>query len=203
MVCRLRELRDRDPQEAVGRSLRDDAGQDRRHLRRRLPIRVRQPAVEREQGGLDRERRDEAEEDPVARARSDLDEVEGVLRQPVDDDGGEHQQRSRHRVDDELQGRGHPPGPAPDADQHVQRDHHRLEERVEEEQVLRAEDADHRSHQEQQQAHVRAQAVAARPEAVRDRRGHGDDRQSDQPDREPVDPDVVRDVEVAEPVPLL
>ena len=40
--------------------------------------------MEREDRRLDRERGDEAEEDPVAAALTDLDEVEGILRQSVD-----------------------------------------------------------------------------------------------------------------------
>ena len=200
MLCRLRELRDRDPQEAVGGGLRDDAGEDRRDLRRRFAVGIRQPAVQREQRRFDGEGRDEAEEDPVARAGADLDEVERVLREPVDHDCGEHQQRARHGVDHELQGRRQAARPAPDADEHVERNHHRLEERVEEQQVLGAEDTDHCAGQEQQQSQVGAQALAPDPEAVRDRSGHSQDGESDQPDGESVDADVVRDVEVAEPV---
>src|SRR5882724_9945087 len=45
-------------------------------------------------------------------------------------------------------------GAAPDADEHIERDHHRFEEGVEEEQVLRREDADDGSRQEEHQPHV-------------------------------------------------
>ena len=40
-----------------------------------------------------------------------LDEVERVLREPEDDDRREHQQRARHRVDDELDVAPSRPGP--------------------------------------------------------------------------------------------
>ena len=75
---------------------------------------------------------------------------------PNDDDRGEHQQRAGHRVDDELDRRAQPSRPAPDADQDVERDQHRLEEDVEEQQILRGEDADDRAGQEEHQPEVGA-----------------------------------------------
>ena len=50
---------------------------------------------------------------------------------------------------------------------------------------------------------VGARPLAPDPEAVRDRGRHDDDREPRQPERERVEPDVVRDVEVAEPGHLL
>ena len=88
-------LRDRDAQEAVGRSLRHDPAEHRGDLRRRLAIGVRQPAVEGEERRLDGERDRKAEEDPVRRARTGVDEIERALREPEHDDRDEHQQRAR------------------------------------------------------------------------------------------------------------
>jgi hypothetical protein len=173
---RAGELRDRDPEEAVGRRLRDDAREHGGHLRRRLRVRVAQPPVQREERRLDGERGGEAEEDPVAPARADVDQVERPLREAVDDDRGQHQQRPSHRVEDELERGAEPARAAPHADEHVERDQHRLEEGVEQEQVLRGEDADDRAVEQEHQAHVGAHAVAPDPEGVSDRRGHHDHR---------------------------
>ena len=137
----------------------------------------------------------------VARAR--VDEVERPLRDPEGDDRGEHQQRAGHRVDDELDVAREPARPAPDADQDVERDQHRLEEGVEEQQVLRGEDADDRAGEEEHQPVVGARALAAGPARVGDRGRADDDRQAGQPEREAVEADVVRDAEVAEPVCLV
>jgi hypothetical protein len=199
----LRELLDRDPQEPVHGRLRDDPREHRRDLGRGLAVRVGEPPVEGEERRLDRERDEEPEEDPVAPARPALDEVERALRDPVDDDRREHQQRPGHRVDDELDRRERPPRPAPDADEHVERDQHRLERRVEEKQVLRREHGDDRARQEEHQPEVRASAVAAGPEGIGDRRRHEDHGRADEPQREPVEADVVRDAEVLEPLHLL
>ena len=93
------------------------------------------------------------------------------------------------------------PGAAPDADQDVERDQHRLEEDVEEEQVLRGEDADDRAGQEQHQPVVGARPLAADPDARRRSRPRiTTTRQPDEPEREAEEADVVRDAEVAEPV---
>ena len=196
---RVGELRDRDPEHPVEPRLRDHAGEHRAHFWRRLAVRVRQPAVEREERRLDHERDHEAEEEPSARARRAVHEVERPGLEAVDHDRGEHEQRARHRVDHELDRRLHSPRAAPDADQDVERDQHRFEEGVEEEQILRLEHADGRAGEQEHQPEVAARTVAADPEAVPGARGHRDDGETDEPDREAVDADVVRDAEVAEP----
>ena len=188
-----------DPDEPEDRRLRDDAGEQRGDLGRRLGVGRAQPAVEREQRRLDGEGDEEAEEDPVVAARPGVDQAERALREPEDDDRGEHQQRPGHRVDHERDRRGDPVRPAPDADEHVDRDQHRLEEDVEEEQVLRGEDADDGADQEQHQPVVRARAIAADPGAEPDRGRPDDDGQPGEPEREAVEADVVADAEVAEP----
>ena len=203
VVRRSRELADRDPEEAVGSHLRDHAGEEGRHLGRRLAVGVGQPAVERPERRLDGERDREAEEEPVVRARRHPRQVERSLLQAVDDDRGEHQQRARDRIDDERDRRAHPRRSAPDADQDVERDQHRLEERVEQEQVLRDEDADDGAGEEEQEAEVRARALASDPPRIQARRRAADDRQADEPEGVAELADVVADAEVAEPRPLL
>ena len=200
---RLGKHRDHDPQQPVDGRLGDDAGEDRRDLRRRLAIGVDQPAVEGEDRRLDREGGEEAEEEPLVGGRSQGEQRERPLREPENDDRREHQQRAGHRVDDERRGRTQPPRPAPDADQDVDRDQHRLEEDVEEQQILGGEDADDRAHQEEQQPVVRAAALAVRPQRVADRGRGDDDGQPDEPEREAVEADVVGDAEVAEPAVLV
>jgi hypothetical protein len=152
-----------------------------------------------EERRLDHEGEHEAQEDPAARARWPVDQVERADLEAVDDDRGEHHQRARHRVDEELDGCAEAAGASPHPDEDVERDQHRLEEGVDEEEVLRDEDADGRTGEEEHQPEVGARAVAADPEAVADARGHRDDRQPDEPERESVLPDVVRDVEVLDP----
>ena len=195
-------MRQHDPDEAEDGRLRDDAREQRRDLGRRLGVRGAQPAVERQQRRLHRERDGEAEEDPVVAARAGVDEAERALREAERDDRGEHQQRAGHRVDHERDRRADPVRAAPDADEHVDRDQHRLEEDVEEEQVLRGEDADDRTDEEQHQPVVGARPLAAGPDAEADRGGAEHDGQPGEPEREAVEADVVGDAEVVEPFPL-
>ena len=200
VVDGLGELRDHDSQEPVDGSLRDDAGENCGHLGRRLAVGLDEPAVEGEDRRLHRERGEEAQEDPLVRRRTRVDQRERPLREPEDDDRRQHQQRAGHRVDDEGRCRPQAPRASPDADQDVQRDQHRLEEDVEEQQVLRGEDADDRAEQEQEQAVVGAAPLAVRPEPVADRRRADDDREPGEPEREAEEADVVGDAEVGEPL---
>jgi hypothetical protein len=196
---RLGEVRDDDAQKAVRRGLRDDAGEERRDLGRRLPIGVRQPAVEREDRRLDREGDGEAQEDPSARARSHRVQVEGALVEPEGDDGDEHEQRARQRVDHELERRRDPTGASPDAHEDVERDHHRFEEDVEEQEVLGGEHADRRRFEEEDEPEVGAGPWPPGPECIA-RSGEGDDGgQADEPERPVVDADRVRDAELLDP----
>jgi hypothetical protein len=201
VVDRPGEVRQDDPYEPEHGGLRDNAREERGHLRRRLRVRRSQPAVEREQRRLDGERGEEAQEHPVVRARADVGEEERALRDPERDDCRKHEERAGHREDHEGDGRLDPPGPAPHADEDVDRDQHRLEEDVEQDQVLRGEDADERADQEQHEPEVGARTVAARPGAVADRAGPDDDREPDEPVLEAVEADRVGDAELLEPLP--
>ncbi len=201
VVRRLRELRDSDSQEAVDRRLRDDRGEHRRHLYRRLAVRERQPAVEREERRLDREGDREAEEDPDVVARPRLGERERPLRHPERDDRREHQQRARHRVDDERHRCGLPALASPHADEDVQRDEHRLERDVEEEEILRGERGDDRAEQEEHQRVVGARALPPDPERVADRRREDEHGGAREPEREAVEADRVGDPDALDPLP--
>ena len=170
LVDRAREVGHHDPDEPEDGGLRDDAGEHRRDLGRRLRVGGAEPAVERQQRRLHRERDHEAEEDPLVPARPRVDQAERALGEPEDDDRREHQQRAGHRVDDEDDRRVDPVRAAPDADEDVDRDQHRLEEDVEEEQILGGEDADDGADEEQHEAVVGARPVAAGPGAEADRR---------------------------------
>ena len=203
VVHRAREVRDRDSEHPVQAGLSDDPREDAGHLGGRLAVRDREPAVQRENRRLDREGDEEAEEQPGGRASRQLGQVEGALLHADHDDRREHQQRAHDRVDDEGERRAHPVGAAPHADQHVQRDQHRFEERIEEQEILGGEDADHRAGQEEHQREVRPSSVAARPPAVDHACRHHHGRHPDEPDRIRVLADVVADVQVGDPCVLL
>ena len=165
VVGRFGELRQADAQEAVDRRLRDDRREHRGDLDGRLAVRERKPAVEREERRLDRERDREAQEDPDVVARPRVGQRERALRDAERHDRREHEQRARHRVDDERQRRGVPPLAAPDADEDVERDEHRLERDVEEEEVLRGERRDDRARAGRASARGRHAAGRGRPRA--------------------------------------
>ena len=133
-----------------------------------------------------------------------VDEVERARLQPVDDQRGEHEQRAGHRVEDELDRRAEPARAAPHADEHVERDQHRLEERVEEQQVLRDEDADGRAGEEEHQPEVRARRGRARPRSrSRSRAAIATTVRPTSQSENAVLADVVRDVQVLDPRRLL
>ena len=155
--------------------------------------------MEREERRLDRERDHEPEEQPLRARRTHARHVERPLLEPEDDDRRQHQQRADDGVDDERDRRLHPVAAAPDADQDVERDQHRLEEGVEEQQVLRGEDADDRAGQQQHQCEVGARPVAADPPAVDRARRHHDHRHPDEPEGEAVLADVPAHLQVGEP----
>ena len=105
---RPREVPQHDPDQPEDGGLGDDAREQRGDLGRSLGVGGAQPAVERQQRRLHRERDHEAEEDPLVAARARVDQVERPLGEAEDDDRREHQQRARHRVDDERDRRGDP-----------------------------------------------------------------------------------------------
>ena len=215
-----REQRQRDPQEAVGRDLAQHAAEHGQHRQRHRAVAVGHPAVERELRHLDQERGREEQEDPLLRAgrqvaldrhEAEVDRVAGraLHEHPGGDRRGEHQQRADERVDDELRhprhrlGRRRPvglPRAAPHPGEEEERDQHQVEERREQDQVLRAQRPEHRRLGEREEQVERALAAPRRPCAPRVGRREHQRRQRDQEHAEPVDADRVVHAERRDPV---
>ena len=134
--------------------------------------RVRQPGVERPQRCLDRERDEEAEEQPLLRGRAQrqvrqLAEQERALVAAVGrvdvqgDDRDQHEQAAEQAVQQELDGRVLPLADAEAADHEVHRHQHGLEEDVEEEDVGGGEDADHHGLEHQHHREIGLHAAHA------------------------------------------
>ena len=69
-------------------------------------------------------------------------------------DGEQHQHRAEEGVEEELEARVDPARAAPDADDEEHRDQAAFEEQVEQDEVERAEDADHQRLEHQERDHV-------------------------------------------------
>ena len=107
----------------------------------------------------------------VAQARDVEERDAAVVEEEQRQDRQQHQHRSGQRVEEELDRGVELPRAAPDADDEVHRHEHDFPEDVEEEEVERAERADHAGLQHEQQRVVLLLAVM--DGAVR--RDHGDD----------------------------
>ncbi len=115
----------------------------------------------------------------------------------------QRQQRTKQRVQEELEGRVDPVRTAPDADDDVHRDQRGLEEHVEQHAVKRGEHADHDARQDQERGHVGRHALGDDLPAG-DHDDHRDEGgQHDEPHRDAVDAEVVVDVEALDPRVLL
>ena len=168
-----REHRQREAQEAVAAHLQEDRGEDHRAGGRRLDMGVRQPGVDRPHRHLHRERGEEGEPQPGLHRRPGTGCVEqrrdvGRAGLPVHrHDGEQHQHRAEQRVEEELEAGIDAPRAAPDADDQEHRDQAALEEDVEEDEVERAEDADHQRLEHQEGDHVFLEARLDRPASSR------------------------------------
>ena len=118
-------------------------------------MRVGQPGMKGEQRHLDRKRNGERQKEPHLGLWRDVEAVQpekiecvGTGGRTVEigqaEDGDEHQHAPRHRVEHEFDGGVDTPVVAPDPDEEVHRDEHRIPEHVEQEQIERDEDPDHR-----------------------------------------------------------
>ena len=205
-----REEREREAHQAVGAHLQQHAGQDDRAGGGRLHVRVGQPGVEREQRHLDRERDGERQEEPALRVRRDLQRVEPqqveavaagrlLVQEGEPEDGDEHQHAARHRVEHELDRRVDALVVAPDPDEEVHRDEHRVPEHVEQEEIERDEDADHRGFErEDEDRELLDLLLHALPRREqRNRREEAGEHHQQQADA--VDADVVVDAEGRDP----
>ena len=208
--ARLREEREGEPHQAVGPHLQHHAREDHRAGRGRLDVRVREPGVEREQRHLDRERQREREEEPELLVKGlrhvvELQQIEAVdagrrlVQVGEAEDGQQHQDAGGHRIQDELDGGVDAPLVAPDADQEVHRHQHRVPEDVEEEQIERDEDADHRALEQQQEDAERPGLLAHRLPRAEQRERRQEAGEDDEQQADAVDADGILDAERRDP----
>ena len=119
------------------------------------------------------------------------------------DDRDQHQHAAGHGVEDELDRGVDALVVAPDADQEIHRDQDEVPEHVEQEDVERAEDADHRrleqQHEDRELLDLLLDALPRRQQ--RDRRQEAGQHQQHQ--AEAVDADVVVDAELRNPAAAL
>ena len=207
-----------DRQEAVGADLRQHPGEDHQHLDRHRAVAVGHPAVQRERRHLHEEGGGEQQEDPLLGSgcqrrmlKGAVGEVEAAAvllggEHSRCDGAREHQQRADERVDHELGGRARagralrvaPPAP----DQEVEGDQHQIEERHEQDQVLREERAEHRRLGEHQLEVEAARALGRTGGAnVAGQHGGGEDQRAhrDQGDVQPGDGELVVDAQRGDP----
>ena len=118
-------------------------------------------------------------------------------------DGDQHQNGARQRIEEELERRIDPALAAPDADDQEHRDQNGFEEDIEQDEIERAEHADHQRFQHEKRDHVFLHPVLdrfpARQDADRGQKG----RQQDEEHRNAVDAHVIIDPEGRDPRNLL
>ena len=150
--------RDGNTHEAVGTELQQNCSKDDRALSRRLGMSIGQPCVEWEHRHLDRKSDEHASEDPDLNRPTKQTAVFGeicnvearfacghlarhlkVERQ----EGNEHQRRTEHRVQEELERGVLAILATPDTDHEVHRQEHEFEEHEEQDEVLRHEGSGH------------------------------------------------------------
>jgi hypothetical protein len=165
----------------------------------------------RERRHLDQEGERERGEDPLLRAlrqrvAHEVAEHERQLGRPARAQhrgrrrGGQHQQRADQGVDDHLQRRGDSLARAPLADEEVERHQHQVEEEDEQREVLRQERAQHRGLADPEVDGEQRRAQR-RPQHQPQRGGREQQRgQRDEPQVQPVDPELVADAEVGDPL---
>ena len=204
VLRRLREEVEVEPEDAVRAQLRQHRGQDHRPARRRLPVGVRRPRVQREERRLDRERRGERQEQQDAGRAGEVRVLErrqrerqhaglALVQERDHQDADEQERRAQERVDEELHRRVRPAGVAPAADDEVRRHQRHLEEEEEQDQVEREEAADARRLEHEHPGDV-GRRVLLRPGAdEHDREQHRGQQQQEQ--RDPVDPEVPADAD--------
>ena len=121
---------------------------------------------------------------PPLAIRSGTEKVPWYDAQPQDRQ--QHQDRAGHGVQEELDGGVDAPRSAPDADQEVHRDEREFPEDVEQEQVLRQEDADHAHFEQQEEDHEILDALLDRCPGGEDGDGGEEGGQQHQQDAQAV-----------------
>ena len=120
---------------------------------------VGQPGVQRPHRDLDRKGSRKGQEQPELDIRRDAahgDQIghrEAALVDAQPQDRQQHQDRACHGVQEELDRRIHTLRAAPDADQEIHRHEREFPEDVEQEQVLRQENAHHADFEQQEEDH--------------------------------------------------
>ena len=187
------EHRQAEADEPVAAELEQHAREDDRSGGRRLHVGIRQPGMHRPHRHLHGEAGEEGQPQPglrlrrevVVQQRRDIGRARFV-RHPQHCD--QHQDRTEQRVEEEFVRGVDAVIAAPYADDQVHRDQAGLKEDVEQEHVLRGEDANHQHFHQQEGAHVFADALADRIPAGEDADGHQEHAEHDQHQRDPVDP---------------
>ena len=116
---------------------------------------------------------------------------EGALIDAQPQDGQQHQDGTGHRVQEELDGGIDAARSAPDADQEVHRDEREFPEDVEQEQVLRQEDAHHAHFQQQEEDHEILDALFDRRPGGEDGDRGQEGGQQNQQDAQPIHAEVI------------
>ena len=217
----LREQRDAVPDQSERADLVEDAHEQRGTAGGGFGTGIGQPRVERDQGRLDGEGKEEAPEEQLLHAGRDVQVeqrrvVERARRellggQHVEPDHcGQHDEPAEQAVQQELHGRVLPLRAAEGPDQEVHGDQNEFEQDVEQEQVGGCEHPDHARFQQQDQREECGHAPSAScldlvcvVPGTQDDHRHHDGRQGDEHQGDAVRADLVRDAEVGNPRVLL
>ena len=145
----VRQDRQRNPQQPVAAHLQQNPGQDHAPRSRCFGVRIRKPRVHGEHRHLHGEGCRERDEEPRLLCQPEVGprqrlEVERAARVKQRDEADEHQEASRQREDEELQRGVNAARPSPHADEQEHGNDHELPEHVEEEEIRRRKQPDHR-----------------------------------------------------------
>ena len=116
-----------------------------------------------------------------------------------EDDGGQHQHRTGHRVQEELDRGVDAAVVAPDADQEVHRHQHDFPEHVEQEQIPGGENADQPEFQQQQKREELFDAVVDGVPRKQNRDRRQERGKNDQPQAQAIDADVIVNLRILDP----
>ena len=119
------------------------------------------------------------------------------------DDGHEHQQAAHRRVDEKLDRRVDATLAAPDSDQEEHRDQRCFKEQVEEQQVERNKDADHRRFKNEQKGVIRELSLLDRGPARQHCDRHQERRQKNEPQADAIDAQVIARINQPDPAYVL
>ena len=190
-----RQDRNGNADEPVCAELQQNRGQDDRALGGRLCVRVGKPRVERKHRHLDGEADEHAREDPDLHRLAKQSTVSCQIRdaeaglacwhlarhlEVQGEKGDEHERRTEHGVEEELERCVLAIFATPDTDHEVHRQQHEFEEDEEQDEVLRDEGTGHANLQHQHENQKRLRITRRRDVIPRiDHHQHGDDHAQD------------------------